>query len=311
MADLKSEGFLEARSGSGTYLSALARHACGMIGLVIPDYSSSRFFRRLGDELIQAGKAAGYSMLLGSLPGETPAERAHEAITLAREYARRKVSGVIIEPVELMPNSADLTREIISAFDELHIPVLLIDRDITVNGRSSYDLVGVDNLNAGLMLGRHLIAKGARRIAFLMPPHSASANLQRMLGVAGAVIRAGLSWSNRNVLYVDANDRAAVEKALGARRKIDVVVCHNDETAAKLPRTVKTAGFDGLDADETRRFPSVRQPVRKIAETAIAALLERIRRPETPPRQILLEPHCEICTAHDRFSRRPKARNQP
>ena len=56
MADLKNEGFLEARSGSGTYLSALARHATGMIGLVIPDYSSSQFFRRLGDELVRAGK---------------------------------------------------------------------------------------------------------------------------------------------------------------------------------------------------------------------------------------------------------------
>ena len=56
MADLKREGFLEARSGSGTYLSTLARHAAGMIGLVIPDYSSSVFFKQLGDELVRAGK---------------------------------------------------------------------------------------------------------------------------------------------------------------------------------------------------------------------------------------------------------------
>ena len=58
MGDLKNEGFLEGRSGSGTYLSALARHATGMIGLVIPDYSSSQFFHRLGDELVQVGKSA-------------------------------------------------------------------------------------------------------------------------------------------------------------------------------------------------------------------------------------------------------------
>ena len=95
MADLKKDGFLEARSGSGTYLSALARHATGMIGLVIPDYSSSPFFKRLGDELVRAGKASGYTMLLGELPGKTPADRAHEAISLAKEYARRKVAGVI------------------------------------------------------------------------------------------------------------------------------------------------------------------------------------------------------------------------
>ena len=60
MTDLKKDGFLEARSGSGTYLSALARHATGMIGLVIPDYSSNDFFHRLGNELVRAGKAAGF-----------------------------------------------------------------------------------------------------------------------------------------------------------------------------------------------------------------------------------------------------------
>lgn len=85
MTDLKKDGFLEARSGSGTYLSALARHATGMIGLVIPDYSSRPFFKRLGDELVKAGKSAGYTMLLGELPGNTPAERAHEAISPKRQ----------------------------------------------------------------------------------------------------------------------------------------------------------------------------------------------------------------------------------
>lgn len=291
MDDLKNEGFLEGRSGSGTYLSALARHAAGMIGLVIPDYSSSRFFRRLGDELVQAGKAAGYTMLLGSLPGDTPAARAHEAISLATEYARRKVAGVIIEPVELLPNSADLTREIITAFDSLHIPVILIDRDISPFERSGYDLVGLDNLNAGLMLGRHLVANGAKRIAFLMPPHSASTNLQRMLGVAGAVIEVGLDWSNRNILYGNADDLEALAKALDAKPRPDVVVCHNDQTAAKLPRSVKVAGFDGLSDDAKRKFPTICQPIRRIAETAINTLFERIKRPELPPRQILLEPN--------------------
>ena len=290
MDDLKNEGFLEGRSGSGTYLSALARHATGMIGLVIPDYSSSNFFRILGDELVLAGRNAGYTMLLGSLPGDTPAARAHEAISLATEYAKRKVAGVIIEPVELMPNSADLTHEIIAAFKDLHIPVVLVDRDIAPFERSGYDLVGLDNLKAGLMLGDHLIANGARRIAFLMPPHSASTNLQRMLGVAGAVIKAGQNWSHRNIIYVNADDKTALKKAFSSEPKPDVVICHNDQTAAKLPRQVKVAGFDGICTDKPSKFPSVCQPVRQIAETAIATLLERIRHPKLPPRQILLEP---------------------
>ena len=288
MADLKKEGFLEARSGSGTYLSALARHATGMIGLVIPDYSSSGFFRRLGDELVRAGKSAGYTVLLGALPGDTPAERAHEAIALAQEYAARKVAGVIIEPVELMPDSADLAREIIAAFDALKIPVLLIDRDIAPFERSDHDLVGIDNLSAGFALGKHLVESGAKRIGFLMPPHSASTNLQRMLGVAGAVIQAGLNWSEKNILCLDPRDKAALRKALSGKQAPDALVCHNDATARLMPRSVKVAGFDGIEAKEKRRFPTIRQPVAKLAETAVATLLERIRNPRLPPRQILL-----------------------
>ena len=288
MADLKKDGFLEARSGSGTYLSALARHATGMIGLVIPDYSSSPFFKRLGDELVRAGKASGYTMLLGELPGKTPADRAHEAISLAKEYARRKVAGVIIEPVELMPDSADLTREIIATFDELKIPILLIDRDITPFDRSNHDLVGIDNVSAGYAVGKALLDDGAKRIAFLMPRNSASTNLKRMLGVAGAAIEAGTGWTNRNILCIDSDDRVAVKKALRSKSAPDAIVCHNDQAAAKLPRSVKVAGFDGLIDGGRRKLPSVRQPVVQLADTAIVTLLDRIRNPKLPPRQILL-----------------------
>lgn len=288
MTDLKKDGFLEARSGSGTYLSALARHATGMIGLVIPDYSSNMFFKQLGDELVRAGKESGYTMLLGELPGSTPGERAHEAIALAQEYARRKVAGVIFEPIELMPDSADLTREIIAAFDALKIPVLLIDRDITPFERSKHDLVGIDNVSAGYALGKHLIASGAKRIAFLMPPHSASTNLQRMLGVAGAVIESGLNWSDRNILCISPKDKEALKKALSKKQAPDAIVCHNDATATMLPRSVKVAGFDGLITLGKRKFPTIHQPIDLLAETAIATLLERIRKPNTPPRQILV-----------------------
>ena len=289
MSDLKKEGFLEARSGSGTYLSALARHASGLIGLVIPDYSTNAFFKQLGDALVASGKTAGYTMLLGELPGRSPAARAHEAISLANEYARRKVAGVIIEPVELMPDSADLTQEILSAFDELEIPVVLVDRDVSPFTRSPYDLVGIDNLTSGFTLGKHLIARGAKRLGFLMPPHSASTNLQRMLGVAGAVIDSGLSWSNRNILCLDIHDDKALKKALTRKDAPDVLVCHNDLAATRLSRLTHVAGFDGLSDSNERPYPTVRQPIAELAQTALSTLLERIQKPHLLPRQILLD----------------------
>ena len=131
-------------------------------------------------------------------------------------------------------------------------------------------------------------APGAKRIAFLMPPHSASTNLQRMLGVAGAVIESGLNWSDRNILSLSANNKPALKKALSRKLAPDAIVCHNDATAMMLPRSIKVAGFDGLATQGKRKFPTIHQPLDLLAETAISTLLERIRKPNTPPRQILV-----------------------
>ena len=109
-----------------------------------------------------------------------------------------------------------------------------------------------------------------------------------MLGVAGAVIESGLNWSDRNILYIPPKDKVALKKALSKKQAPDAIVCHNDATAMMLPRSVKVAGFDGLTTQGKRKFPTIHQPIDLLAETAIATLLERIRKPNTPPRQILV-----------------------
>lgn len=55
-----------------------------------------------------------------------------------------------------------------------------------------------------------------------------------------------------------------------------------------MPRSVKVAGFDGDTIQGKRKFPTIHQPIDLLAETAIATLLERIKKPDTPPRQILV-----------------------
>ena len=49
----------------------------------------------------------------------------------------------------------------LSHFDKYEIPVLLLDYDIVPSPeRSTYDLVGIDNIAAGLSIGRFLVRKG-------------------------------------------------------------------------------------------------------------------------------------------------------
>ena len=82
----------------------------------------------------------------------------------------------------------------------------------------------------------------------------------------------------------------------------DAFVCRNDPLAAKLlqtlaalglkvPRDIRVAGFDDAKIAKLLNPPltTIRQPVKRLAETAVASLLERIRNPDLAPRAILLD----------------------
>ena len=102
---------------------------------------------------------------------------------------------------------------------------------------------------------------------------------------------------------------AALKRLFAGKRRPDAIVCRNDALAARLireladlridiPRSVKVAGFDDATSARTLTPPltSIRQPVARIAEAATQALLDRIRKPETPPKSILFDADL-ICRA--------------
>ena len=92
----------------------------------------------------------------------------------------------------------------------------------------------------------------------------------------------------------------AIRKFL-AKEKPDAIVCGNDKTAAHLrqtlahigkrvPEDVMLAGFDDVQIASvmTPQLTTVRQPCEAIADAAFSALLERMRRSDLQPREILL-----------------------
>ena len=183
------------------------------------------------------------------------------------------------------------------------IPVILIDRDyLPPPQRSAYDLVGIDNVQAGYRLSKHLLDAGARRIRFLTQPDYASTIRGRIQGVAQAVIDAGYVWRNSFVVETDPGDIAAFRRMMRGKNRPDAFVCRNDALAAKLLQTLSELGFDvpnqiriaGFDDAKIAQFmnpplTTIRQPVKSLAEIAVASLLQRIRNPGLAPRAILLD----------------------
>ena len=303
LRELKREGLLESRSGSGSYLTFAARNATGAIGVIAPDYNKIDFFTDLCDEIATSARKAGYDTLLGDVSVPDAEERGRWALAIARAYASRRIAGVLLEPVDLIPGSHEATKRVLDVLAAKNVPVVLIDRDyLPPPERSSYDLVGIDNFQAGYRLAKHLLDAGARKIRFLTQPDYATTIRGRISGVAQAVIDAGLPWRGYHVIETNPGDIAAFRRLMSAKNSPDAFVCRNDPLAAKLlqtlsaldievPKAVKVAGFDDAKMASLLNPPltTIRQPVERIAQTAVESILQRMRNPSLAPRSILLD----------------------
>lgn len=303
LQELKQSGLLEGRVGSGTYLGNVARTAAGYIGMIIPDRDWNLFFAAIANGFETAARLSGYTVLKDNCTQKDPELRTCEMEALAREFAQMRVRGVLFEPYDARELSEAATGRILSELEQAGIPVVLVDRDVSVDfNRSQYDLVQSDNVRAGYMLARHLIEQGAKRLAFLTLPQSGSATLERILGFSLAVREAGLKWSERSVLTCDDADFPRLRRLFARRDRPDAIGCRNDHVAAfllqglatinlRVPQDLLVGGFDDCRLAELLSPPltSVRQPAAEIAEAAFRMLLDRIAHPDAARRRVLLD----------------------
>ena len=302
LEELKRTGVLETRNGSGTYLSAAASRPVGTLGMIVPGMAMTEIFQQICGTFIRAARDAGYTTLCGEASSADPAIRTVQALRAAHDCAERRVAGVVFEPIELTENTAVTTTEVLSILRKARIPIVLIDRDVVVPPlRSSFDLVGIDNVRGGYRLAEHLIGAGARRIHVLCRPNSAPTCRKRAQGVNLAMLDHGIPVARNNFHEIDPSDATAV-KTLLRRCRPDAIMCCNDATAADLlitlrtlgvrvPEDISVTGVDGLRCASivTPTLTTIRQPCDSIARTALKMLLERIATPSLPPREILLD----------------------
>ena len=309
--ELRRRGAVSTEPGSGSRVRNRS------IGLVLPGVAYSEVFQPILAKLSELCRRNGYSLIFGGAFSGTPEESAREARDLAVSLVEQRVSGVILQPVTRCDGASEANRAIASIFAEARTPVVLVDYDISLtSGRSGYDMVGINNFEAGRRLGAHLLEVGARRIAFLVHPNASASVALRHAGVAAAMAAKAVASPPRRkgksprrkaevsceVVRLDAepDDAEAVADALRCLRP-DAFVCGNDKVAARLHQTlaalgrrvpddVLLAGFDDIQIARamTPQLTTIHQPCEDIAATAFRALLERIANPELPPRDIFL-----------------------
>ena len=295
-AELERVGLVVRNRGSGTFVTptALTRK----IGLIVPGIAYSEFFHPIVGEISRLSQERGYTLLFGNIMSKDPAKRAAQVKRFAKSLVKEGVAGVICHPLELVEDSERLNQEILSIFDEAKIAVVLFNCDYVLPPRrSNYDVVGINNYDAGCRLGEHLMSKKAKKVDFLLRPNSASGQINRMRGIIAAVEAMG---GKGRTLVATPEDAEAIRRHLRDGRP-DAILCGDDHTAAALMKTlaklglrvpddILLAGFDDVQIASltTPGLTTIHQPCEDIARETFRALLDRIADRTRPVREIHL-----------------------
>jgi DNA-binding LacI/PurR family transcriptional regulator len=248
--------------------------------------------------MTEAQHGSHHVLVWGSSLGSDNIEQ--QASQACRQLVSQKVSGVFFAPLELTKTKDAINRAIADAFDKAGVPIVLLDRDLVAYpDRSRYDLVGIDNRRAGYVITTHLLHAGCRRIVFVGRPGSAPTVDARIAGFREA-IAAAADHVQSHILRIEPEDKARLRAALDEVRP-DGFVCANDFTAAHLLKTLtelgvavpddaRMAGIDDVKYASLLSVPltTIHQPCADMGAVAISAMLDRLRNPNLPTRDILL-----------------------
>ena len=306
MGELVNEGLVERRRGSGTVVSRRIRQTLGTIGLIMPNLVSSPFTAAIAAVCRDVGFSLMFKELVDVHHLATLEKRAKGAFALAMELAEAEVAGVLMQPVQNVAGFEQINREILEAFKKRRIPLVLVDHDICFPPeRSGCDVVSMDNFHAGYASGRHLVERGAKKIAFLMHEDWAPSVKERLHGLSLAVTEAGFEWRpERNVILCRPDDEKGIARAIRAFRA-DAIACGNDIEVTRLLKTLGKLGVSvpdeirvtGIDDAQhaallSPALTTVRQDFTQIAKIAAERLIWRIRNPEAPP--VTIQTHGEL-----------------
>ncbi len=302
MKELERTGLIERRPGAGSFVRPAERADGAFVATLIAGLGDTEFFEPICAQIAQACHPCNLSLVWGATSPATPMEDDTDIESLCAHLAAQRIRGVFFVPDELPENSPDnRNRKIAEALTAAGIAVVLLDRDVVpFPAQGPYDLVGIDNVDAGYKQTRHLIESGCKRILYVTRPGRLWTKTARIAGYRLALEAAGLVFDPTHICAGDANDPAFCRSLL--RLRPDGIVCFHDPVAihliqnfqkqrVKIPERVKIVGLDDVRYSEFLPIPitTLQQPCRSIGVQAADLMVRRLNRDTHPPRRILFD----------------------
>jgi DNA-binding LacI/PurR family transcriptional regulator len=293
---LQSEGLVKKRPGSGTQIVFNKDKKKFLFGLLLPGSGETEIFGIMNDQFLVLEKENDFTFLWDGTIANNAEMRQNIVVKICQSYIEKKVDGVFFSPLERTHQAHQLNENICKMFDANHIPVILMDRDIYVfPNRSRYDIVGIDNFQAGYVMTEHMIKAGCKKIYFFHRKDSASTVDSRVAGCRMACFDSGIEFKNDSIIIGEPADDELVSKIKIVSKKTGIL-CANDSTAAVLmsslnkqgknvPVDLLMAGFDDMKYAKHLQVPltSYRQPLLDIVRNSYLMMLRRIANPNQVP----------------------------
>ncbi len=270
----------------------LARQQTQLVSAVIP-VMTNHFYMNVARGMQDALSESEFDLLVYAAP--KPEEIGAQ---LGRALQRGRAEGLLLL-------STQFTEEQRRRLKASQQAIVLVDA-----AHADFDSVSVNNERGGYLATRHLIAQGYRRIAHITvaPPEPPPA-LARRRGYEKALRKAGrpteaalvVASRRRRFGFVEATGHEAMQKLLRQEPRPDAVFVASDiqalgalraveEAGLRVPEDVALVGFDDIEVSAYVGLTTLRQPMHAMGRLAIETLLRRVREPEAPPKNIVLEP---------------------
>jgi DNA-binding LacI/PurR family transcriptional regulator len=301
LRELQNAGLVERVAGSGTYVPGgdALENTAYLFGLLIPELGRTEIFAPICHAIASAPAAKPHALLWGNVSSGGTIVK--QALTLSEQFIARKVDGVFFAPLEFGPEAEKISRRIIRRLRKAKIAVVLLDRRISqLFDRDRADLTGINHRQAAYVATEHLLKAGCHHLCFVGYDGAPSTLNERRAGFQQALDAYHIGIDQAAYLNVEIVT-PEIRKQIKAKQ-LHGIVCVNDHVAGQLmqllmrwglrvPDDVRIVGIDDVNYASMLPVPltTVKQPIEQIGDTALQLMLERIRYPHRPTREILLD----------------------
>jgi LacI family transcriptional regulator len=273
--------------------------ASDIVGVVIPDINNP-FFSEAIKGMAQVFRQNDINILICDTD-ESPELEIQSLQTLRRQ----RVGGIIITPVS---GAVEYNAEYLKEFNNLGIPVILLDRDIKL---SVFDGVFLDSFRGAFEAVKTLISNGHTEIAIIAGLITSKPGLDRLEGYLEALRMNNIPIKEEYILYGNFKKDSAYQlttKLLETRKKVTAIFSSNNlmsvgcyeainDMGMKIPDDISLISFDDFYFFGTGGFniSAVSRPTMQMGVEAAKLLVDHIKKgkkyKDQMSKRIILSPH--------------------